>query len=212
MAASGMVVRILVVMICMTAVAQAAPLDDLASPVQATRDAAAATLRASYKPLSGEKWIQKFGAIKAGATRKSVVDLLTPEQARPQEWPMRPGAAVTTYRLDEGWALFCIYKPVVDTVVRCGVRDSLRHVAVDPPKGYTGPWIEYFVSGQRAREVTYRNGVLVGTSTLYHPNGKKAAVQILGPDGRPQYSVQYRNDGTVLRSRGKPPAGTTRMQ
>ncbi|HEY0991513.1 MAG TPA: hypothetical protein VGD80_30880 [Kofleriaceae bacterium] len=198
-----MVVRILIAAICLTATAQASPLDDLASPSQEKRDAAAAALRASYKPLPGARWIQKFGAIKPGATKKSVIDQLTPVQAHPLEVPVRPGDTVTEYRLDDGWALFCIFKPVVDTVIRCGVRESVRHVAVDPPSGYTGPWVEYFASGQRAREASYRNGVVV-TSTLYRPNGNKAVAQTYGAGGRVQSTVHYDKDGKVTHAPGRP--------
>ena len=61
--------------LCLTAAAHASPADDLASPSQATRDAAATALRASYKPLPGARWTQKFGDIKPGTPKKAIVDL-----------------------------------------------------------------------------------------------------------------------------------------
>src|ERR1043166_2710743 len=69
--ASDMVLRILLAVACLTAVAHASPVDDLASPSQATRDVAAARLRATYKPLPGDAWIRKLGAIAPGTTKQS---------------------------------------------------------------------------------------------------------------------------------------------
>lgn len=198
-----MVVRVLFLTLCLTAIAQASPVEDLASPSQATRDAAATALRASYKPLPGARWTQKFGDVKPGTPKQSIVDQLTPEQVRALRTMAADGSTVAEYRLDETWVLLCIYKAAVETVIRCRISETPRHVAVDPPGGYTGPWTEYFVSGQRAREATYRGGVLVGTSTIYHPNGQKALVQTFGPDGHVQGSVWYNEAGVVTRRYGK---------
>jgi hypothetical protein len=188
----------------MTAVAHASPLTDLASPSQATRDAAAAALRATYAPLSGAAWIRKFGGIKPGATKKSVVDRLTPEQAHALGVFAQDGASVEEYRLDDGWVLLCMFKASVETVLRCRVREVVRHVLVEPPSGYTGPWTDYFVSGQRASESSYKDGVQVGTTTVFHPNGNKALVRTYGPNGRVQSNVWYNEAGAVTRSDGKP--------
>jgi hypothetical protein len=53
--------------------ATAAPRDDLSSPVQATRDAAAKTLRASYKPAPRSKWEPVVAALKKGTTKANVL-------------------------------------------------------------------------------------------------------------------------------------------
>jgi hypothetical protein len=202
-----MVVRILLITLCLTAVAHASPVEDLASPSQATRDAAAAALRVSYKPLPRAPWVGKFGNVKPGTPKKSIVDQLTPEQARALAATAADGATVAEYRLDDTWILLCIYKAAVETVIRCRVSEVPRHVLVNPPRGYTGPWTDYFVTGQRAREASYRDGVLVGTSTSYHPNGQKALVETFGPDGHVQGSVWYNQAGVVTRRYGKPAGG-----
>lgn len=188
----------------MTAVAHGSPLTDLASTSQATRDAAAATLRTSYKQASGARWIQKLGEIQPGTAKQAVVAQLTPEQSRSLSMAAPDGSTVANYRLDDDWVLLCIYKASVDTVIKCRVSASARQVPVQPPRGYTGPWTDYFVNGRRASESFFRAGVPVGTTTVFHPNGNKALVQTHGPNGRVQGTVWYDERGAVTRSSGKP--------
>jgi hypothetical protein len=197
-----MVLRILLTAICLTTVAHASPVDDLASPSQATRDAAAAKLRATYKPLPGDAWIHKLGTIRPGTARQAVVSQLTAEQAHPLGVFGDGRGRAESYRLDDGWVLLCMYQLPAETVIDCKVRAEARHVLVEPPLGYTGPWVDYLVSGQRASESTFKDGVHVGTTTVFHPNGKKAMVRTHGPNGRAKSIVWYDETGAVKRRVG----------
>jgi hypothetical protein len=195
----GMALRSpVLVLFVMTAVAQASPVDDLASPSQATRDAAAARLRATYRPLPGEVWIRKFGAIRPGAPRKSVVDQLQGLQAVPTGVTVGADAKVENYRLDDGWILLCKYRSPADTVIKCELRNDPRQVSVNPPRGYTGSWTDYFVSGQPASVASFKSGVPVGTTTVFHDNGTKALVRTYGPNGHATSTVWYNPAGVVV--------------
>jgi hypothetical protein len=199
-----MVLRILIAVACVTGVAHASPVDDLASPSQATRDAAAARLRATYKPPPGDAWIRKLGAIRPGTTKQSVVSQLTREQAHPLGVFGDSHGRAESYRLDDGWVLLCMYRLPAEAVITCKVSSGPRHVLVEPPHGYTGPWVDYLVNGQRASESTFKDGVHVGTTTVFHANGKRAMVRTHGPDGKATSIVWYDETGAVKRRVGAP--------
>jgi hypothetical protein len=156
--------------------------DDLASPSQAVRDAAAARIRRSYAPPERARWEPLLASIQPGDPAASVLAKL-PSGAEPGPGGAGGGGRTESYRLDGLWMLSCGFIQADDTVIDCELYDDLAQIWVDPPAAFTGVWTTYFANGQRAYEIHYRGGVYDGTFTSFHADGTTASVRRFGPDG-----------------------------
>jgi ATP-dependent exoDNAse (exonuclease V) beta subunit len=98
----------------------ASPVSDLASPSQATREAAAKELRATYVAPSRAKWEFLLAGLTPGEKREKALALLRPltyESAGRDNWengfvPTGTHPRVSeAYRLDDRWLLICHWAP-----------------------------------------------------------------------------------------------------
>jgi len=159
----------------------ASPIDDLASPSQETRDAAAKILRATYTPSSRTNWDSLIASIKIGDNKTNVIEML-----RRLKIKGGGGAGTGTYesrlfQLDDSWQLELASEG--DHVVGCKLREQMRDLWVLPPTNFTGVWTIYWVNGQRTAEIHVKDGKNFGEFTGFYSDGKKAYVQHFDEQG-----------------------------
>ena len=158
-------------------------------------------------------WEKRIADVAVGTAVDDALRLLLPD-ATPEErkaalqegaWSGQSGFSIV--RLDDYWI---VTLPLVDAGrEKVGqppvLKPSVRSVWVQPPEKYTGPWVTWFVNGQKAHEVQYRNGVYHGTFTAFHDDGSKSYEQHYrngtcdGADtgwyrgGRKMYDARYKD-------------------
>ena len=185
------------------------PADDLASPAQEVRDAAAKILRSSYTTPSRTNWESVVNSITNGMTKTNLLELLSPYHVTPM-WGMGSGGSHSqSYRLDDAWMLDCWFRNQGDILIERTLSPSLRNAWVPPPTNFTGIWITYFVNGQKSHQIHYDNGKYHGELIAYIPDGSKCYVQHYnhhvaeGADtgyfasGRTNYHGVYKSDKQV---------------
>ena len=153
----------------------ASPIDDLASPSQETRDAAAKILRSIYTPSSRTNWDSLVASIKVGDNKTNVIEMLHRLNIKGGG-----GAGTGTYesrlfQLDDLWELELSSER--DLVVGCKLRDQMRDIWILPPTNFSGVWTTYWVNGQRSAEVHIKDGKYLGDFTGFSPSGFKSYVQ-----------------------------------
>jgi hypothetical protein len=204
-----------VVLACFFGVAKlvAGPVDDLASPSQETRDAAAKVLRETAKAVPKKQWEPLMEAMKEaekkGEAKAEILERLKPFKTK-TELGMGGGMAYAeSYRLDDYWVLRCTYRTEGDILVSCELAEIMLRVWVDPPADFTGVWTTYYANGRRSHEVHYAEGKYSGTFTAFRPDGSMTYVQTydrhtidgeeLGfyPSGKVMYRMQYRQGNQV---------------
>jgi antitoxin component YwqK of YwqJK toxin-antitoxin module len=111
-----------------------------------------------------------------------------------------------SYRLDNEWILTCWFQNEGDILIERELSHALKHIWVNPPKGFTGKWITFFVNGQKSHEINYRNGKYFGELISYHSDGSRNFVQHYTekgadgadtgyyPSGKIAYRAQYRDN------------------
>lgn len=205
----------------------AAPLEDLRSPVQQVRDAAAALLRASFVPPPRSRWEPVVVELRAAYSKDLVLQMLQPYGVALEGGMSGGGSSSVLYRLDDVWLMQCSFGRFSESL-GCELTEQMRNVWVAPAADFTGVWTTYFVNGRRSHEIQYRNGQY-GTFTSFHSNGSKAVVQHYGAQGadgedtgyfpsgalnyKARYSkgeptgtwVWYNEDGSVRSTRENPP-------
>jgi len=168
--------RLALALLLMTSLAAADPRSDLASPDQAKRDAAAATIAKTWKAPAKATWDKLLASIKPGEPQASVVAKL-PKGHVLGVGHAGGGSAMQMYHLDEIWALQVYFndrnKPW--TVLSHNVLESARHVWVDPPAKFTGTWITYFPNGQKSHQIDYKAGVYDGLFITFDRTGKETS-------------------------------------
>lgn len=182
--------------------------DDLASPSQHTRDAAAKSLRRTWVAPSRTNWNSLLDALKVGMPKTNIMELL-----RPLKVTSGPGGASGAvhwegFRLDDLWMLECSYHSDEVLFAR-RLYEQMRNVWVPPPTNFTGIWTTYYVNGQRQSEIHYKDGRYFGEFTGFRSDGTKACVQHYGaegaegddtgffPSGRVMYRGRYGRDKQV---------------
>jgi hypothetical protein len=189
--------ELLIVVGCLlVAHAGASPLDDLRSPSQQVRDAAATSLRASYVPPQRSRWETVLAALQPGDSKDLVLQMLQPYSVT-MEGRMGGGGSTTEfYRLDDLWLLHCCYGRSSE-LFACELTERMRYVWIEPPADFTGAWTTYFVNGRRSHELHYVNGRTVGTQTFFRSDGSTAVVQHQGADGAEGDDIGYFPSGAV---------------
>jgi len=153
----------------------ASPIDDLASPSQETRDAAAKILRSIYTPPPRTNWDSLVASIKVGDNKTNVIEMLHRLNIKDGG-----GAGTGTYesrlfQLDDLWELELSSER--DIVVGCKLREQMRDIWILPPTNFSGVWTTYWVNGQRSAEVHVKDGKYFGDFTGFSPSGFKSYVQ-----------------------------------
>jgi hypothetical protein len=159
----------------------ASPIDDLASPSQGVRDAAANILRETYSPPPRTNWDALISALKLG-TPQSVIE----SQLRSSNFAVSGSTSfgstdVKWYRLDDLWVLHCIFTNSMSGLTNRALdevtlKEDLIELWVEPPSNFTGTWRTYWVNGQPSQEISYKNGQRYGESMSFSRAGVKSVV------------------------------------
>ena len=152
----------------------ASPADDLASPSQATRDAAAKIARATWVAPARTNWYSLVAEIKTGTPRANVLELLRTVKTTALGAGGGGGLGmIEGYRLDDLWVLDITYREGGNfPVVEKKLVEQMKNTWVQPPTNFSGVWITYWANGQRATEVNYKNGLYHGEWMSFYPDGK----------------------------------------
>ena len=137
------------------------PADDLASPSQETRDAAAKILRRTWEPPARTNWETLLSAIKIGMHETNVLELLRPLTGltNASGWGSG-GVGAGIYRLDDLYLIEYTYRTSDHIVIGRSLLQRLREVwPPDPPTDFTGIWVSYYANGQAYCRIGYTNGV-----------------------------------------------------
>jgi hypothetical protein len=177
---------------------QASALTDLSSPDQTIRDKAAAEIRSTYQEIPRSKWQPLVDLIHKGQTKASVLRLLQPLHVVPSEGPASGQSYTEWYRLDDTWILTCYYEDDSNVVIDKDLTEFMMGVGPFPPETFTGRWIGYFVNGQKASEIDYKNGRYCGELISYHPNGVKSCVQHYSEEGANGDDIGYYPSGHIM--------------
>jgi hypothetical protein len=183
----------------------ATPLEDLASPSQRVRDEAAVGLRKSFVVPPRKPWDELMASIKVGDTKAFVLGKLRQLNAKPNGAVGSGQSSNESYRLDEAWILWVAFVRLdateadadAATVLKVSLQKDLQHIWVEPPEGFTGTWVTYFVNGQRSHLIHYAGGKYAGKFTAFRSDGSKACVQTYGPKGAEGEETGYFPSGRV---------------
>jgi len=153
--------RLAAAIVLLLGTAHAGPREDLASPSQETRNAAAAKQRTAFKPAPRSKFTSLVAKIKKpGMTKDKTLVLLKPYRPQTEGAGASGGGETILYRIDDSWLLECGFSDRGDGKV-LGVRlvSSIRDVWVEPPSDFTGTWKTYLANGKVSHEMHYEHGV-----------------------------------------------------
>jgi len=136
----------------------------LDAPLQSSRDEAAAALRAAIAQdpsASGDpgkvSWNQRLAALPRDTT-KSQFEQQTGATGILGTAGM--GGKTVVYQLDDFWTATASFGRG-DTLTHVGdLARRPRQRSVEPPSGYAGPWVVYFVDGAVAQQNQYAAGQL----------------------------------------------------
>ena len=130
-------------------------------------------------------WEKQIRGVNVGMELEEAVRSLLPnatpaerEQAM-QAGPWSGQSGVFMLRLDDYWTV-TLYVVNIEDKKLCqapALNQHVRSTWVQPPADYTGIWVTWFVNGQKANEVHYRNGQYGGTFTAFHDNGGRCYEQ-----------------------------------
>jgi len=174
-----MTLRLLIVLLiyCWRCILAGAPADDLNSPRQEVRDAAAKILRSSYTTPSRTNWDAVVNSITNGMTKTNLLKLLSPYHVTEMWGGGSGGTYSQAYRLDDAWILICSFRNAGDILFDRKLSMDLRNVWVLPPTNFSGIWIVYFVNGQKSHQIHYDAGKYHGEFIAYNSDGTKSYVQ-----------------------------------
>lgn len=183
-------------------------IEQLASPEQTERDAAANRLREIFLPAPRTNWEPLLKKLKIGLTKKEVRAFLTPQQREDLGGLADGGSHLVDFRLDHTWVLRCTFRNDGNLLLEAKLQVRLQSLWIAPPADFTGPWVSYFVNGQPSHEIHYRDGKYHGQFTANYSTGKKSYVQNYGPDGAEGEDIGYFPSGKISYrghySKGKP--------
>lgn len=155
--------------------------DLLMSPSQSIRDVGAQTLRGSFVPPARTNWDFLVTRLKLGMKESAVAGLLSSAGATSEPDGTIVNEIIKTYRVDDLWVVRCWFTNSVPGKSEGGLSETrlieqMNRILVEPPAGFTGDWITYWVNGQINLDSHYLNGKLDGVNTSYYPNGSKSDV------------------------------------
>jgi beta-lactamase regulating signal transducer with metallopeptidase domain len=141
----------------------------LSAPDQSERDQAAAQLKTLFKRSAKELWQAKIDAIPKGTPRAEVFATLGIDEKRDLYGSID---SMEQYRLDDTWMARIWFTEDFQKLNTIELLEQLNGPWVDPPTDFTGTWVTYYVNGEKAQEIEYRNGKYHGRHRSYHSNGK----------------------------------------
>lgn len=161
----------------------------LQDPREEVRAGAAAALRrilaadpaAAPNRHDRTHWERRLAELRVGMTVDQALAVLlpdaTPEMRRAAvqagAWSGQSGFSIV--RLDDYWtANLPLTNARNETLAGIPtLARSVRNVWVAPPAGHSGPWTAWFVNGQKAHAIEYKDGVYHGTFTAFRDDGGK---------------------------------------
>lgn len=148
----------------------------LSSTSQAARNLGARILLESFVPPPRTNWDTLMGRLKPGLKESAVAELLSSVGATNVPDQSSVNASNKIYRLDDLWLLRCDFTNAVPEKSEGGLSgtsliEQMDSIVVEPPPGFTGEWITYWVNGGIHFHSYYVNGELDGTNTIYYPDG-----------------------------------------
>lgn len=180
--------------------------DDIHSIEQEERDEAAADLRQSYEAAPKSKWDEAMKKLQKGLNKKKLEEIFGIDNS---EVFMSLGSGQShaeMYQLDNDWMLNCWFENDGNSLMSWELTAHTKSIWIAPPANdFTGTWITYYVNGQKANEIEYKNGRYHGTFTSYHSDGSKSVVQHYNekgcngsdkgyyPSGKLKYEGMYKN-------------------
>jgi hypothetical protein len=124
-------------------------------------------------------WEELLNQVLRGMTHDEVQRLLPPADASVlgiEDWS--GGTGNRQWRLDDYWTVLVhYYYPDRVHEMRPSLRRHAREVGLDPPANFTGTWTTYYVNGQKANVIEYKNSKKDGTFTSFHDNGQQSVQQ-----------------------------------
>jgi antitoxin component YwqK of YwqJK toxin-antitoxin module len=173
----GRIVQLVAGIVYFQCSAHGAPIDDLSSPAQETRDAAAKIVRETHVAPPAEKWDALLEKIYVGAEKERVLEILKPLNLRAE------GSINNCefYRLDDSWVLQCWYRSGI--LSQRSLSQRVREMWVAPPPDFAGVWTLYYANGQRSSEIHYLHGRYSGEFISFYSTGPKSYTQHYGPEG-----------------------------
>lgn len=182
---------------------------ELSSMDQGKRDLAAKKLRTSYKKSQRSKWEDLVGEIQKGLTKKELFEIFKGHDLV-EFFTIGSGRTHSiNYELDNDWMLHCAFMNESNELISWELVAKTRSVWVDiPNEKFTGKWITYFVNGQKAHEVNYKNGSYFGEFISFHSDGSKSYVQHYSESGANGSDTGYFPSGKIsykgMYENGKP--------
>ena len=146
------------VLLLMFGLAEASPVDDLASPDPSVRATAAEQVRkhSLYRPTSRARWNKLLTLLKKGDTIKVTLGHLEVAGVLYYSNTYLPSNVDAGLQLDDSWALEAFFHD--GKLVFWHLFPAPRLVDVPPPPGYTGTWMVYRLDGSPIRR-NYRNSI-----------------------------------------------------
>lgn len=139
----------------------------LVDPDQSVRDEAARRLR---EALADERlratvdpgeayWKARINQV--AKTGMSILDVEQVLGASKNGGASTGGSTSMGFQLDDYWSFVAHFNSRVEPeqLFEIGpVSRSVRHAWVEPAKGYSGPWLTYYVNGAKSHDIDYENG------------------------------------------------------
>lgn len=180
----------------------------------AVRDKAAAEIRQMLAKSGGiapglhdeSYWKKVLQSIVIGMS-KGQVDRIVPSNGEAQPTiGQGMGSVSEKRRLDNNWEATLYFDADGKVYAPPKLQKSVLSIWIPPVPDFSGKWVTYFVNGQKATEIEYKDGEYNGTYTSFYANGQKSYEQhyvngvIQGRDqgwhenGQQSYTGQYVND------------------
>lgn len=181
---------------------------------QTVRDNAAAKIRALRtelgKTVPGEQdqphWEQQLKAIKIGTSKTDIEQLFPSMEGTAPTLGQGLGKTSVSMRLDNYWDATFNFDVSGSLTAAPELHKMDLDVWVPPRDTFSGTWTTYFVNGEKAQTIEYKDGEYNGTFTSYYSNGQAGYQQhyrdgiIDGSDlgwhrdGKQSYTGNYKND------------------
>ena len=173
-------------------------LSNLSSLSQFSRDTAAKFLRKSFVFPTPSSWEALLKKITKGLPKEDLLKILAPYKTKAEMGACGGGSCSETYRLDK---VFClqVWYLTSDNTLMSGAKliQQMQHVWVEPPPGFTGTWMTYFVNGQKSHEIQYKDGKYFGNFIAFSAQGNKLYVQKYTASGIEGEELGYFESGKV---------------
>lgn len=163
------------------AVAQSDEIDEqivlLGDSSQELRDKAAQKLKTIYVPSKQAIWEPFIEKLQKGQNKKKFLSIFKPYDLI-QVMGFGSGQSHSVvYELDDDWQLVCWFENDGDKIISWELSEHTKSIWVEPKEKYSGTWITYFINGQKADEINYKDGAYFGELISYYSDGSKCFVQ-----------------------------------